>query len=136
MKRHMQTLNQNSIVVGVDVHKYSHTAVAMNAWGEEKGMLNFTNNTLETYTDWLEQMGIKENIIVGLEDVNSYGIHIVERLRKEDFHIRYVPAILTERERNKSTKHDKSDSVHAKRLSKIILTKYEETLPAKESIAD
>src|SRR3989339_1575843 len=129
-------LNEKSIVVGVDVHKYSHTAVAMNAWGEERGTLNFTNNTLETYTDWLEQMGIKENIIVGLEDVNSYGIHLVEDLRSKNYDIRYVPAILTERERNKSTKHDKSDSVDAKRVGRVILTKYEETLPAKESIAD
>src|SRR3989344_3576339 len=116
--KYMQTLNENSIVVGVDVHKYSHTAVAMNAWGEERGTLNFTNNTLETYTEWLEQMGLKENIVIGLEDVNSYGIHVVRRLRKGDFHIRYVPAILTERERNKSTKHDKSDSVDAKRVGK------------------
>lgn len=132
----MNTLNENSIVVGVDVHKYSHTAVAMNAWGEERGMINFSNNTLETYTEWLEQMGLKENIIIGLEDVNSYGLHLVEKLRGENFHIRYVPAILTERERNASTKHHKSDEVDAKRVGKVLLTKYEETLPAKESIAD
>ena len=67
----------------------------MNAWGEERGMLNFSNNNLETYTEWLEQMGLKENIIVGLEDVNSYGIHLVENLRMKNYHIRYVPAILT-----------------------------------------
>lgn len=132
----MNTLNENSIVVGVDVHKYSHTAVAMNAWGEEQGTLNFSNNNLETYTDWLEQMGLKENIIVGLEDVNSYGTHLVERLRSENFHIRYVPAILTERERQSSTKHHKSDEVDAKRVGKVLLTKYEDTLPAKESIAE
>src|SRR3989338_7806217 len=92
----MNTLNEQSIVVGVDVHKYSHTAVAMNAWGEERGTFNFSNNTLETYTEWLENMGLKENIIIGLEDVNSYGIHLVERLRRDDYHIRYVPATLTE----------------------------------------
>jgi len=132
----MNTLNEKSIVVGVDVHKYSHTAVAMNAWGEERGTLNFTNNTLESYTYWLEQMGLKENIIVGLEDVNSYGIHLVKDLRSKNYHIRYIPAILTERERNKSTKHDKSDSIDAKRVGKVILTKYENTLPAKESIAN
>ena len=132
----MNTLNEQSIVVGVDVHKYSHTAVAMNAWGEERGTLNFSNNTMETYTEWLENMGIKENIIIGLEDVNSYGVHLVERLRRDDYHIRYVPAILTERERKASTKHDKSDEVDAKRVGRVILTKYEETLPAKESIAD
>lgn len=132
----MNTLSEKSIVVGVDVHKYSHTAVAMNAWGEERGTFNFSNTTLETYTEWLEQMGLKENIIVGLEDVNSYGIHLVERLRRDDYHIRYVPAILTERERKTSTKRHKSDEVDAKRVGKVILTKYEETLPAKESIAD
>lgn len=132
----MNTLNENSIVVGVDVHKYSHTAVAMNAWGEERGTLNFSNNNLETYTEWLNQLGLKENIIVGLEDVNSYGIHLIERLRRDDYHIRYVPAILTERERKTSTKRHKSDEVDAKRVGKVILTKYEDTLPAKESIAD
>ena len=132
----MNALNENSIVVGVDVHKYSHTAVAMNAWGEEKGSLTFSNNNLETYTQWLEQMGLKENIVIGLEDVNSYGIHLVEDLRRKNYRIRYVPAILTERERKQSTKRHKSDSVDAKRVGKVILTKYEETLPAKESIAN
>ena len=132
----MNTLNERSIVVGVDVHKYSHTAVAMNAWGEEKGKIDFSNNNLETYTDWLLHMGLKENIVIGLEDVNSYGIHLVERLRDNNFHIRYVPAILTERERKVSTKREKSDSVDAKRVGKVLLTKYEQTLPAKESIAE
>lgn len=132
----MNTLNENSIVVGVDVHKYSHTAVAMNAWGEERGTLDFSNNNLETYTDWLNRLGLKENIIVGLEDVNSYGIHLVARLRRGDYHIRYVPAILTERERKQSTKREKSDAVDAKRVGKVMLTKYEATLPAKESITD
>jgi len=50
--------------------------------------------------------------------------------------MRYVPAILTERDRKKSTQHDKSDYLDAKRVGKVILTKYEETLPAKESIAE
>jgi transposase len=108
----------------------------MNAWGEEKGKLDFSNESLETYTDWLERMGLKENIIIGLEDVNSYGIHLVEKLRSQDFQIRYVPAILTERERKVSTKRHKSDEVDARRVGKVILHKYEETLPAKESIAD
>src|SRR3989339_2165136 len=129
-------LNEKSIVVGVDVHKYSHTAVALNAWGEERGTLNFTNNTLEIYRQWLEEMGLKENIVIGLEDVNSYGLHLVEELRSRNYQIRYVPAILTERERNASTKHHKSDEVDARRVGRVILTKYEETLPAKESIAD
>src|SRR3989344_1020656 len=101
--KQMNTLNEKSIVVGVDVHKYGHSAVAMNAWGKECGRIDFSNANLLAYTDWLGEMGEKENIIVGLEDVNSYGVHIVKELRRDNWHIRYVPAILTERERKKSS---------------------------------
>ena len=85
---------------------------------------------------WLRELGDKEDIIVALEDVNGYGFHIVERLSKERISMRYVPAILTERERKKSIHREKSDYEDAKRVGKVILTKFDETLPAKESIAD
>lgn len=132
----MQRINENSIVVGVDVHKYSHSAVAMDAWGNERGRLDFSNTNLDRCVDWLTGLGTKDNIIIGLEDVNSYGIHLTERLRTESYHIRYVPAILTERERKRSTKRHKSDMVDAQRVGRVILSKYEETLPARESIAN
>lgn len=132
----MNTLNERSIVVGVDVHKYSHTAVAMDSWGTERDKLEFSNDTLALYTRWLASLGSREDMVVGLEDVNCYGAHLVEELRKEGFQIRYVPAILTERERKSSTKQSKSDYMDAKRVGKVILTKFEETLPAKESIAN
>lgn len=131
----MAILNHKSIFVGVDVHKYGHTAVALDSFGQEKGKLDFRNDNLDIYIDWLLSFGLKQDIIVGLEDVTSYGTFLVKELRKENFHIRYVPAILTERERKSSTKQHKSDSVDAKRVGKVILTKYDETLPAKESIA-
>lgn len=124
------------MVVGVDVHKYCHTAVAMNPWGQVKSSLDFSNDTLDDCVDWLNRLGQKENIIVALEDANGYGVHIVEKLSKHNFPLRYVPAILTERDRRRSTQRDKSDYLDAKRVGKVILTKYEETLPAKESIAD
>jgi transposase len=133
---HMQKLNENSIVVGVDVHKYNHSAFAMDAWGNEQSRLDFSNINLDKCAEWLKELGSKDNIVVGLEDVNSYGIHLTERLRRDNYHIRYVPAILTERERKRSTKRHKSDMVDAQRVGRVILSKYEETLPAKESIAN
>ena len=129
-------INQDSIIVGVDVHKYSHTAVAMNCFGQEKGRLDFSNDNLEEYVLWLSTFGRRNNLIVALEDVNGYGVHLVEKLSLSGFSMRYVPAILTERDRKRSTQHDKSDYLDAKRIAKVILTKYEETLPAKESIAN
>jgi len=131
----MMTFTPSSVVVGVDVHKFSHTAVAMDPWGQEKGRLEFTNDRLAEYAEWLQSFGKKEDILVALEDVNCYGVHLVSALTKEGFAIRYVPAILTERERKQSTKRHKSDVVDATRVGKVMLTKYEQTLPAKESIA-
>ncbi|MEK7515902.1 MAG: transposase, partial [Patescibacteria group bacterium] len=128
-------LNKESVVVGVDVHKYSHTAVALDAWGQEKGTLEFSNDSLPEYATWLGSLGEKPNIVVALEDVNCYGVHLVEELRKNGWNIRYVPAILTERERKQSTTRHKSDYADAKRVGKVMLTKYEETLPAREGIA-
>jgi len=128
-------LSPASVVVGVDVHKYSHSAVALDAWGQEKGRFEFSNDNLVAYVNWLRSLGSQSDIVIGLEDANCYGVHIAATLGKEGFLMRSVPAILTERERKTSTKRAKSDFIDAKRVGKVILTKYEETLPAKESIA-
>lgn len=130
-----QVLNTDSIVVGVDVHKYGHTAAAVDCFGQEMGNLNFSNDLLSDFCSWMLSLGKKENIIVALEDANGYGVFIVKALTEAKFTFRYVPAILTERDRKRSTHHDKSDIKDAKRVAKVILTKYEETLPARESIA-
>lgn len=131
----MFKIESHSVVVGVDVHKYSHTAVALDAWGQEKGRIEFSNDSLSAYASWLLSLGEKSQIVVALEDANCYGVHLVEALRRDGFNIRYVPAILTERERKQSTKRHKSDYVDAQRVGKVMLSKYEQTLPARENIA-
>lgn len=128
-------LNTDSIIVGVDVHKYGHTAVAVDCFGQGVGSLNFSNDLLSDFCSWMLTLSEKQNIVVALEDANGYGVFIVKKLTEEKFNFRYVPAILTERDRRRSTHHDKSDTKDAKRVAKVILTKYEETLPARESIS-
>ena len=128
-------LNQHSVVVGVDVHKYSHTAVALDAWGKEQSMYTFTNATLDEYLSWVTSLGEKEQVTVGVEDANCYGTHLVAALQSAGISLRYVPAVLTERERTHSTTRKKSDVVDASRVARVLLTKHGETLPAKEAIA-
>jgi len=130
------TINERSIIVGVDAHKYSHTAAAVNAWGQEQGRFDFTNDSLVACLSWLSTLGSRENIVVAVEDANSYGCHLVAALAAEHFVVRSVPAVLTERDRTHSAQRDKSDYGDAKRVARVILTKYEETLPVIESIAD
>ncbi|MBU1130438.1 IS110 family transposase [Patescibacteria group bacterium] len=129
-------LTTKTVVVGVDVHKYSHTAIALDCWGQEKSIYEFSNDTLDKYVNWLDSLGKRENVMVALEDVSGYGTHIVKCLVDTKFMLRYVPAILTERGRKRSIHREKSDKIDAGRVAKVILTKYEETLPAKESIAN
>lgn len=129
-------LNTKTIVVGVDVHKYSHTAVAIDCFGQKLGEHEFSNDYLKEFVIWLDGLGTRDNLLVALEDVNGYGVHIVKQLANDNILMRYVPGILTERHRKQSIHREKSDSVDGWRVAKVILTNYEETLPAKESIAN
>jgi transposase len=126
----MHLVGKDSIVVGIDVHKYTHQAVALGCFGEELGKLQFTNDEIQNCIVWLNNLGKRENIIVGLEDVNGLGIHLTRELQTAGFLLRYSPAVYTERERKHSTQQDKNDYLDAKRVGKVILTKSEETLPA------
>jgi transposase len=126
---------EQSVIVGVDAHKYSHAAAAVDAWGQEKGRLNFTNDSLADCLSWLKTLGRREDVIVAVEDANSYGCHLVSALAGQQFAIRSVPAVLTERDRQHSAQRDKSDFRDAKRVAKVILSKYEETLPVIASLA-
>jgi hypothetical protein len=48
------------------------------------------------------------------------GTRLSQFLLQEGFTCRYVPAILTERERKHSVQHDKSDYLDAKRVGKVL----------------
>ena len=126
----MHLVGKDSIVVGIDVHKYAHQAVALGCFGQELGKLQFSNDEIQNCIAWLGKLGKKEDIIIGLEDVNGLGIHLTRELQTAGFLLRYSPAVYTERERKHSTQQDKNDYLDAKRVGKVILTKSEETLPA------
>jgi len=130
----MPKLTTHSIVIGIDVHKYTHTAVALDCLGKEHERLTFSNDELDKCVGWLSRLGSTENLLIGLEDVNGHGLHVAKRLEKEGFSLIYVPPVLTDRERAHSVHKDKSDELDAKRVGKVILHKKEETLPATPSI--
>lgn len=130
----MLNLTTQSVVVGVDVHKYAHTAVAMNCLGQQLSDLSFTNDELSKCVSWLTKLARKENIIIGLEDTNGNGIHLASKLNQEGFYLHFVPAILTDRSRKQSIYRIKSDHVDAMRVGKAIITKSEEALPAENII--
>lgn len=129
-------LTYDSIVVGMDVHKYAHTACAMNILGHEISQLEFDNDQLDSCISWLNSLGKRSDIIVGLEDIHGHGFSLSRSLSKSGFNLRFVQPVLTKRERVHSVHREKSDYLDAKRVGKVILNKIEETLPADPIVAD
>lgn len=131
----MYELTTTTTVIGTDVHKYAHTAVALNCLGKELDTIEFSNQKLVAFEDWLDKLGTRENLVIGLEDINGHGLHITKHLLKSNFHVMYVPPALTERQRRHSTHHEKTDRIDAKRVGKAILNRIEEALPAADIVS-
>lgn len=136
-------ITTDSIIVGIDVHKYTHTAVALNCFGKKIADLTFPSDKPDICSQWLSGLRQKEkdnqitdNLIIGLEDISGNGRSLTKALHTQGFHLRYVPAILTDRDRRHSVHKDKSDLLDAARVGKVILTKSEETLPANTIVSN
>lgn len=107
--------------------------MALDCLGQELSQLAFSNDELAQCSRWLKTLTSENNLtnlVVGLEDTYGHGIHVAQFLKKQGFELKYIPAILTDRERRHSVHHDKSDYLDAKRVGKVIITKVDETLPA------
>lgn len=131
----MYKLTTATTVIGTDVHKYTHTAVALNCLGKELDTIEFSNQKLAAFEDWLGKLGTQDSLVIGLEDVNGHGLHITRHLLKSKFHVVYVPPVLTERQRIRSTHREKTDRIDAKRVGKAILNRIEEALPATDIVS-
>lgn len=130
----MHTITKDSIVVGMDVHKYAHTAVALNVLGQEQSTVSFSNDELDRCINWLAQLGSQSQIVIGMEDVTGHGIHVSRKLMSAGFHLSYVPPVITDRLRKHSVHKEKNDQEDARRVGIAILTRAEEALPASHSI--
>jgi transposase len=84
---------------------------------------------------WLKKQSEVDDLIIGIEDICGYGLHITTRLLEENIIVRYVPPILTGRERKCSVHKQKTDEIDAERVGKIMLLKWEQTLPADHIIS-
>lgn len=126
----------NSCIVGIDVHKYQHTAVALNCFGKRISTITFSSDKNEECISWLSNLGQKDNVIVGLEDTAGHGKSLATSLIKDGYRVHTVPPILTDRARAHSVHKDKNDLLDATRVGKVILHQSEETLPATPIVSE
>jgi len=119
------------IYIGVDTHKTTHTAVAINCFNEKLGEITFENRPsafaefLNTVNSYAEE-GV--NPVFGLEDATTYGRTLARFLLDKKLTVKQICPILTSAERKKRPIPNKTDSADARYIAKILYDEYE-TLP-------
>lgn len=129
VKQNMQIDRNTAIYVGVDVHRYEHTAVAANRFEEELGSLSFTNTPdgAKQFLDWIAALGDRNKTrIIGIEGANGNGKLLYSHISPVYQGIYEINPVRTKQRREHGTKGDKSDSIDAKLIIEVLTRKLEE----------
>ncbi len=119
----------NALYIGIDVHRYEHTAVAASRFEEEKGCLSFPNTPIgiKQCIDWLDSIGDSRLArIIGVEGSNGNGRLLTASLSKNYSQIYEINPVKTKQRRTFGTKGDKSDTVDARLIIEVLTRKLDE----------
>lgn len=118
----------STIFVGIDAHQEEHTAVMANRLEEEKGRLNFANNTqgINQFLAWLEKTEGKQKPIIGIEGGGRTRRLLVYSLLERDYLVYEVNPLYTKQRRDYGTEGNKSDIVDAKLVVEVLTRKLEQ----------
>jgi transposase len=127
---YINDLNLNTATfVGIDAHSTEHTALAMNRFEEEKGMLRFENTIdgIAAFLHWLPTLDTPaENVVIGVEGSGGNGHALVSHLIPLYEHVYEVNPLYTKQRRTFSTRGRKSDPLDAKLIAEVLTRKLPE----------
>lgn len=116
---------QRTLFVGIDVHKDTHTAVGVSPFGEKLFEMTVGNyqKDFDALSERIKDVGATAVLspFVGLEDCSGYGERIARALHAEGFPTVHVPPILVDRLRKRQTHPEKSDSLDALGVAKVMM---------------
>jgi len=130
----MQTIERkNTLFIGVDVHKDTHTAVGISPFGEKLFELT-VGNYGKDFRSLAEKVGSvsvesKLSPYFGLEDCSGFGERLADFLLDSGYAVVHVPPILVDERRKNETHPEKSDSLDALGVAKVMLTRSDKLLP-------
>ena len=122
----MQTIiRSQTLFVGIDVHKDTHTAVGLNAFGEKVFEMKIGNEA-EDFISLIEKTKVQAERAgllpsFGLEDVHSWGERLSSFLVEEGQQVRAIAPILVDHRRSKMTHPEKSDSLDARGVAEVMI---------------
>ena len=129
----MQTIHRSqTLFVGVDVHKDTHTAVALSPFGKKIFEMTIGNEA-EDFISLVEKTKVeaeKSGLVpsFGLEDVHSWGERLSSFLVEGGLPVIAVAPILVDHRRSKTTHPEKNDSLDAQGVAEVMIQKID-TLP-------
>lgn len=126
-------IRSGTLFVGVDVHKDTHTAVALSPFGEKVFEMTIGNEG-EDFVSLVERTqkeaaGIGLVPFFGLEDVHGWGDRLSSFLALEGLPVVSVAPVLVERLRQRATHPEKNDSLDAAGVAAVMIQRID-TLPA------
>src|SRR3989339_1666372 len=103
---------RQTMFVGIDVHKDTHTAVGISPFGEKLFEITVGNykKDFENLTNKVEEMKGMLSPYIGIEDVRGYGERMAEYLHSK-YPVCHVPSVIVDRLRQNATHPEKSDSL-------------------------
>jgi transposase len=129
----MQKTNKsNTLFIGVDVHKDTHTAVGITPFGEKLFELTVGNYEKDFRALAKKAREVAEDAILspyfGLEDIAGYGERLAAFLSEDGFLVVAVPSILVDERRKRATHPEKTDSLDARGVAQVMIQRID-TLP-------
>jgi transposase len=120
------------LIVGIDIHKRTHTAALLDARGGEIGTLCFANSRdgIQRLRAWLSAHDAS-GAVIGVENAAGYGRLLCGALSAAGHEVLNVPAWRTHRDRHTSGP-GKSDPGDALAIAHVVLRKRAQLGPALE----
>jgi transposase len=122
---------RQTMFVGIDVHKDTHTAVGVSPFGEKMFEMTVGNykKDFEILTKKVTDVSGSLSPYYGLEDCHGYGERLSAYLYEAGHRILAVPSVMVDRDRQKATHPEKSDSLDAFGVAKVMMQNID-SLPA------
>ncbi len=123
----------NFIYAGMDIHRESHSVCVLDCFGQSlwEGTIDNEEKGFARTYQRVEKIASQKNLkaVFGLEDTSGSGLLLAHYLARRGCSIKTVNPVLVDRLRKKTTHPEKSDTLDAKGVAKVLIREGIDTLP-------
>lgn len=124
------------VVIGIDSHKETLAAAAIDGYGKPAAVREFSNNARghRELLRWAQARG--DDRVIGIEGSGAYGAGAARHLLAASEDVREVPASFTHRERRRQPSQRKSDVIDAIAIARVVAREERLFAPRREGVTE